>query len=92
MHDRPSGHNDQTGMEDLELIAQELIAIGERLSRVENLMSEVMARMGDIEKVNGQLEGAALTTARALQEISGHWDSVYEAMRRDEGSSEAPPR
>ncbi len=31
-----------------------------------------------------RLEEAALTTARALQEISGHWDAVYEAMRREE--------
>jgi hypothetical protein len=33
------------------------------------------------------LEQAALTTARALAEISGHWDAVYEAMRRGEGLS-----
>jgi hypothetical protein len=32
--------------------------------------------------VNTGLEEAALTTARALQEISAHWDKVYEAMRR----------
>ena len=31
-----------------------------------------------------RLEKAAPTTARALQEISGHWDAVYEAMRREE--------
>ena len=39
--------------------------------------------MGDVEGVNARLEQAALT-ARALQEISGHWDAVYEAMRRAE--------
>jgi hypothetical protein len=38
----------------------------------------------DVEKVNARLEQAALITARALQEISGHWDAVYEAMRRGE--------
>ena len=70
--------------EDLELIAQELSAIGERVSRLESTIAAVLARMGDIGEVNGQLEGAALTTARALQEISAHWDSVYEAMRRSE--------
>jgi hypothetical protein len=79
-----------TGMQDLELIAQELSAIGERVSRLENRMSDLLTRMGDIEKVNWRLEGAALTTARALQEISGHWDAVYEAMRRTAKSEEAP--
>jgi hypothetical protein len=73
-------------MEDFELIAQELSAIGERVGRLENLISDVLTRLGGVEKVNGQLEGAALKTARALQEISTHWDSVYEAMRRNEES------
>jgi hypothetical protein len=34
--------------------------------------------------VNARLEEAALTTARAMAEISRHWDAVYEAMRRAE--------
>jgi len=38
--------------------------------------------MADIEKANAELEEAALNTARALAEISGHWDAVSEAMRR----------
>ena len=42
--------------------------------------------------MNARLEEAALTTARALGEVSHHWDAVYEAMRRgrieDEISSE----
>ena len=38
--------------------------------------------MVEVEKVNARLEEAALTTARALAEISAHWDAVYEAMRR----------
>jgi hypothetical protein len=42
--------------------------------------------------VNARLEEAALTTARALGEVSHHWDAVYDAMRRgrveDEISSE----
>jgi len=41
-------------------------------------------RLGEVERVNARLEQAALTTARALEEISGHWDAVYEAMRRAE--------
>jgi len=38
--------------------------------------------------VNTGLEEAALTTARALQEISAHWDQVYEAIRRKDTTSE----
>jgi hypothetical protein len=30
--------------------------------------------MDESEKVNARLEHAGLTTARALQEISGHWE------------------
>ena len=32
--------------------------------------------------MNTRLEEAALTTARALEEVSRHWDAVYDAMRR----------
>lgn len=42
--------------------------------------------MAEVEKVNARLEEAALTTARAMDEISRHWDAVYEAMRRPEES------
>ena len=46
--------------------------------------------------MNARLEEAALTTARALGEVSHHWDAVYEAMRRervkDEISSERDHR
>jgi hypothetical protein len=41
-------------------------------------------RIAEVERVNTRLEDAALITARALQEIAGHWDAVYEAMRREE--------
>ena len=41
-------------------------------------------RLEHVEEVNTGLEEAALTTARALQEISAHWDKVYEAIRRRE--------
>jgi hypothetical protein len=60
-----------------EVIAQQVSALGGRVAEVE-------ARLGEIDKVIARLEGAALTTARALQEISHHWDSVYNAMRRAE--------
>lgn len=60
-----------------ELIAQELSGLGHKLTEFEKRLTEV-------EKVNARLELAALTTARALQEVSQHWDSVYEAMRRIE--------
>jgi hypothetical protein len=69
-------------VQDYELIAQELSLLTDKINRFET-------RMAEIEKVNSRLEDAALTTARALQEISGHWDAVYEAMRRKEISLEA---
>jgi hypothetical protein len=77
-------------LEDYELIAQELSGLAERISRLENRVTDLLGRMADVEKVNTRLEEAALTTARALGEISGHWDAVYEAMRRKDSSQEAP--
>ena len=67
-----------SSLEDLETIAQELSGLGQRVSDLEK-------RLKHVEQVNTGLEEAALTTARALQEISAHWDKVYEAMRRKEG-------
>ena len=64
------------------MIAQELSALGHKLDDLEK-------RMAAVEKVNTRLEEAALTTARVLGEISGHWDAVYEAMRRKDESQEA---
>ena len=69
-------------MQDLEVIAQELSALGHKLDDLDK-------RLAAVEKVNTRLEEAALTTARALGEISGHWDAVYEAMRRRDQSQEA---
>jgi hypothetical protein len=43
-----------------EIIAQELSRIGSRVAAIE-------ARLGEIDKVTARLEGAALTTAKALQ-------------------------
>ena len=69
-------------MQDSEMIAQELSALGQKLADLDK-------RLAAVEKVNTRLEEAALTTARALAEISGHWDAVYEAMRRRDESQEA---
>jgi predicted nucleic acid-binding Zn-ribbon protein len=69
-------------MQDFEVIAQELSALGHKLDDLDK-------RLAAVEKVNTRLEEAALTTARALGEISGHWDAVYEAMRRRDESQEA---
>jgi hypothetical protein len=71
-------------LEDYELIAQKLSDVSGRVSRLENRTADLLTRMADVEKVNARLEEAALITARALGEISGHWDAVYEAMRRNE--------
>ncbi len=64
------------------MIAQELSALGHKLDELDK-------RLAAVEKVNSRLEEAALTTARALGEISGHWDAVYEVMRRRDESQEA---
>jgi hypothetical protein len=37
-----------------------------------------------VEEVIPRLEEAAQTTARAMEEVSQHWDAVYRAMRRAE--------
>jgi hypothetical protein len=68
-------------LEDFETNAQEVSALGLRVSELEE-------RLGHVEKVNIGLEEAALTTARALQEISAHWDKVYEAIRRKDTTEE----
>ena len=72
-------------MHESEMIVQELSAVGNRLDELEK-------RLAAVEQVNRRLEDAALTTARALAEISGHWDALYEAMRRRDTSQEAPER
>ena len=77
-------------MQDYELIAQKLSDVSEQVSRQASLLDDVLARMVDVEKVNARLEEAALITSRALGEILGHWDAVYEAMRRKDTSQEAP--
>jgi hypothetical protein len=77
-------------VEDYELIAEQLSELGGRVGQLENRVSDLLLRMGDVERVNARLEEAALTTAQALAEISGHWEAVYEAMRRKDPSQQAP--
>jgi hypothetical protein len=81
---------DDRRVQDYELIAQQVSGLADRLSSLENRISDVLTRMSEVETVNARLEDAALITARALGEISGHWDAVYEAMRRRDPSQEAP--
>jgi hypothetical protein len=70
---------------DFDIIAREVSGYRARFEAIEN-------RLNEVEKVNARLEDAALTTARALQEISGHWNAVYEAMRRKDASQLAAER
>ena len=58
-----------------EMLAQELEHIGHKIETLE-------ARVKDVEQVIPRLETAAQTTARAMEEVSAHWDAVYRAMRR----------
>jgi len=62
-------------MDDYEVVAEELSQLADKWRDLEQ-------RVAEVEKVNARLEEAALTTARALGEVSRHWDAVYEAMRR----------
>ena len=62
-------------MDDYEVVAEELSQLAEKWRELE-------MRVAEVEKVNARLEDAALTTARALGEVSRHWDAVYDAMRR----------
>jgi hypothetical protein len=60
-----------------EVLAQELEHVGHKIKSLE-------ARVKVVEPVIPRLEIAAETTARALEEVSAHWDAVYRAMRRKE--------
>ena len=59
------------------MVAQELSTLAEKIRGLED-------RIVEVERVNARLEEAALSTARALGDVSRHWDAVYEAMRRVE--------
>jgi predicted nuclease with TOPRIM domain len=65
---------------EFDIIAREVSGYRTRFEAIEK-------RLEDVEKVNARLEAAALTTARAMIEISQHWDAVYEAMRRPEAGA-----
>jgi hypothetical protein len=62
-------------VDDYEVVAEELSHLGEKWRDLEQ-------RVGEVETVNARLEEAALTTARALADVSRQWDAVYDAMRR----------
>jgi hypothetical protein len=64
---------------DFDIIAREVSGYRTRFEAIEK-------RLDEVEKVNARLEDAALITARALQEISGRWNAVYEATRRRDES------
>jgi prefoldin subunit 5 len=65
------------GSSESEILAQELESLGSKLLTLETRITEV-------EAIITRLEAAARTTARALEEVSSHWDDVYRAMRRPE--------
>jgi uncharacterized coiled-coil protein SlyX len=60
-----------------EVLAQQLENVGNKIPALET-------RLAEVEAVIRRLEAAARTTARALEEVSSHWDAVYRAMRRPE--------
>jgi uncharacterized coiled-coil protein SlyX len=60
-----------------EILAQELEGQGKRVQSLDT-------RLAEVERIIEGLEAAARETARALEEISTHWESVYRAMRRAE--------
>jgi hypothetical protein len=60
-----------------EVLAQQLSTVGSRVDALEK-------HLEDVDVIIGRLEAAAVTTARALEEVSSHWDAVYRAMRRAE--------
>jgi uncharacterized coiled-coil protein SlyX len=76
-------------LQDYELIAQQLSSLGEKVIALDERLVNLEEHIAEVERVNTRLEDAALTTARSLAEISGHWDAVYEAMRRRDTSQEA---
>src|SRR5947207_9475335 len=64
---------------EFDIIAREVSGYRTRFEAIEK-------RLAEVEQVNTRLESAALTTSRAMAEISRHWDAVYEAMRRSNPS------
>jgi hypothetical protein len=58
--------------------------IAQQVSSLSGKVEAIATRLAELDKVIARLEVAALTTSRAMEEISRHWDAVYEAMRRAE--------
>ena len=65
------------GSSESEVLAQELESLGQKIQACET-------RLAEVERIIRDLEAAALTTARAMEQISSHWDAVYRAMHRAE--------
>ncbi|MGZ4415499.1 MAG: hypothetical protein ACXVRZ_14160 [Gaiellaceae bacterium] len=63
--------------DEVEIVAQQVSTLSAKIEALER-------RLAELDMVIARMEVAALTTARSLQEISKHWDAVYEAMRRPE--------
>ena len=65
------------GSSESEVLAQELESLGQKIQAFET-------RLAEVERIIKDLEAAALTTARAMEQISSQWDALYRAMRRAE--------
>ena len=57
------------GSSESEVLAQELESVGQKIQAFET-------RLAEVERIIRDLEAAALTTARAMEQISSHWDAV----------------
>jgi len=64
--------------------SSEIEVLAQELSKIAGRVSDLETRVQEVEALIGRLQAAAETTARALEELSSHWDAVYTAMRRDE--------
>jgi outer membrane murein-binding lipoprotein Lpp len=64
--------------------SSEIEVLAQELSNLAAKVLELEKRTMEVEAVIERLEAAASTTARALEEVSAHWDAVYRAMRRAE--------
>jgi uncharacterized protein YlxW (UPF0749 family) len=64
--------------------ASENEVLAQELSNIAGKVGDLEARVKEVEALITRLQTAAETTARALEEVSSHWDAVYSAMRRTE--------
>jgi hypothetical protein len=74
--------NQHPDMDDYEVVAQQLSELAETMRGLDE-------RLAEVERVNARLEEAALTTARALGDVSRHWDAVYDAETTSERDNAA---